>query len=428
MKMRSSRREDVPVIIAVQSESGQRVQEQFLPSETLFNVISETIGIPATRRGQDIVCLYMRRELVGEEILKTTTLKSLGLTSGSAMLRVLVRNADALKTQAHVENLKLKKPEAPSKTGEVVADVKQNVSKFGKSLKKMVSGVFDSVTASSSESKPAAEQKASLRKEKPQTLGSKPQVRDEPKSVHHVQPDPQSTGPNECLDINWLGERDALVFNFEDMMKCRTSGKQEDLTDDFFEHTHDDVLLIYSDLKQKVKDMENRPLETAALREKRMTQSRYSKTVLRISFPADGLLIQATFAPADSVKTVINFVKNYLREPGQEFYLYTTPPKQLLSPQDTLIQKQLVPAALIHFGQSDANKAVLKPQLRSQITSSYAIAMATANLRREISERKQSESEILVEDDMAVAGAAAGPINDVTDGQDKKVPKWFKKQ
>lgn len=425
MKLRSGPREDLPVTIAVQAESGSRVQGQFLSSETLFAVISDTIGMPVTKKGQEVVCIFTRREVIGEELLKTTTLKSLGLTSGSAMLRVIVRDAGAMKTQAHVEDLKLRKPAGPSKAEEVVSDVKQNVSKFGKSLKKMVSGVFDSVTAPAAETKPVVEQKVAAKKEKSQTqLQSKSHTScmQERARVEPV------TGPpaGECLDMKWLGERDALVFTLEDMTKWRSMAKQEELTDEFFEHTQDDVLLIYNDLKQRIRDMDNRPLETAALREKKLTESRYSKTVLRICFPSDGLVIQATFLPHDTIATVSNFVRKYARDPKKPFYLYTTPPKEILCPEDTLIKKQLVPAALIHLGQTDVSEPVLSDRLKAQITSFNAIAAATASLRREIAERKQPAAASSDPMDQA-AGVAEPALGTNSNVQDQKVPKWFKK-
>jgi tether containing UBX domain for GLUT4 len=368
----------------------------------------------------------MHREVVGEQLLQTTSLKSLGLTSGSAMLRVLIRDADALKTQAHVEDLKLKKPAAgSSKTEEVVADVKQNVSKFGKSLKKMVSGVIDSVTAPASQ--PVVEKKSVIPKETPRPPPPKAQASVDKPPVAAVAADPP---PGECMDIKWLGERDALVFNLTDMSKWRSSAKQEDVSDDFFEHTQDDILLMYNDLKQRVRDMDSRPLETSALREKKQNQTRYSKTVLRICFPSDGLVIQATFLPNDSIETVMNFIRKYIRDQKKEFYLYTTPPKQVLTPADILVQKHLVPAANIHFGHSDANDPVLVPQLKSQTTSFYAIAAATAELRRQISVRKQEVDATTSDQETGAAAAAApGPQveTDSSVSQEQKVPKWFKK-
>lgn len=430
MKLRSGPREEEVVTIAVQSESGSRVQGQFSSAESLYSVISATIGFPVLKKGQDVACIYMHREVIGEQLLQTTSLKSLGLTSGSAMLRVIIRNADALKTQAHVEDLKLKKPAGSSKTEEVVADVKQNVSKFGKSLKKMVSGVFDSVTAPASDPQPAVEKKAVVKKETSRPPQPKAQASvDKPADKPAVPVNEPPAG--ECMDIKWLGERDALVFDLTDMMKWRSSAKQEDVSDDFFEHTQDDVLLIYNDLKQRVRDMDNRPLETSALRDKKQNQTRYSKTVLRICFPADGLVIQATFLPNDSIETVTNFVRKYIRDRNKTFYLYTTPPKQILSPEDILVRKQLVPAAIIHFGQSDANDPVLVPQLKSQTTSFYAIAAATAELRREISERKQEMDTTSFDQETvttaAVAAAPVPPVQTNSGSQEQKVPKWFKK-
>lgn len=48
------------------------------------------------------VCIYMRHEIFGEEELKRTTLRSLGLTHGSACIRLIHRSESQLKHQANV--------------------------------------------------------------------------------------------------------------------------------------------------------------------------------------------------------------------------------------------------------------------------------------------------------------------------------------
>lgn len=45
----------------------------------------------------DLVLIYMRTDIHGNA-LATTTLKSLGLTGGRAMFRLVQRNVDSLKT------------------------------------------------------------------------------------------------------------------------------------------------------------------------------------------------------------------------------------------------------------------------------------------------------------------------------------------
>ena len=430
LKQRSGPREDAPVTIAVQPEKGQRVQGMFMSSESLFDIISNTIGIPPSKKGQDVVCIYLQKEVIGVEQLKSTTLKSLGLTSGSGVLRIIVRDAGALQGQAHVEHLKLNKPSSssnlPSKTQEVVADVKQNVSKFGKSLKKMVSGVFESATTSSDvpESKP--ETKPVRVEPKMENKGTESQKKQSASSVTF--PGQMSGVTNESTEINWLDTRDALVFLMEDMKRMR-SFQSEDPDDDFFKHTQEDILLMYNDLKQTVKELADRPLETRELREKRLTATAYTKTVLRICFPTDGLVIQATFLPDETVEKVEQFVYSYLEDPLVEFYLYTTPPKQVLLPQDSLVKKKLVPAANVHFGMHSAAKPVLKPELRERITSFQAIVNATKKLRDQIASAKR-EVEIPVPEAVSqqlesTAVSERRPNSD--SAQEQKVPKWFKK-
>ena len=417
MKQRPERRTEQPVTVAVQAESGNRVQAQFPSSASLLSVIRDTTGVPSTRKGQEVVCIYMRKEIVGTELLTTTTLRSLGLNSGSAMLRVIARDAEALKTQAHVEDLKLSKGAGgSSKAEEIVSDVKQNVSRFGKSLKKMVSGVFDSVATTSSADKQASEKKeqsgktTASRAEQQASCGPSAVPRVEKQKVASGKP---ASPEEQSLEIDWLGERDALAFTLEDM-KCMRSGAQaEEVGEDFFEHTQEDVLLMYNDLKQRVREMEERALETAALREQRQSTSKYSKTVLRICFPSDGLMIQATFSPTESVESVCEFIRKYLDDEATKFYLYTTPPKQVLAPHDTLLKKQLVPAAVVHFGQTETSGSVLKPHLQQRVTSFRAIVEATRSLRRQVTDGQRSS-------DLASAEAATGK-------QDAKVPKWFKK-
>ncbi|XP_053191843.1 tether containing UBX domain for GLUT4 [Scomber japonicus] len=89
---------DSQVRIALQMEDGSRLQGSFSCGQSLWELLthfpqisvselSETGSIPA--------CVYMRDEVSGEEALKKATLKSLGLTGGSAIVRFLVKNNKA---------------------------------------------------------------------------------------------------------------------------------------------------------------------------------------------------------------------------------------------------------------------------------------------------------------------------------------------
>lgn len=439
LKQRSGPRTSGEVSIAVQTDSGQRTTGKFSSEDTLHHVIINTVGIPAIGKGKELVCVYTRREIVGEEPLRTTTLSSLGLTSGSAVLRITTRDKGMAHVQAHVEDLKLKKAPAPgpSKTEEVVADVKQNVSKFGKSLKKMMSGVFEG----SSDSK-----KGSKEDEGGRRLGSASDS--VPAATSSSTPAPSSQPAKQKLtkqttfehdypinsEIVWLGDREALMFKLEDMQRMSSARNEStsDLPDDFFQVTQDDVILMYQDLKATISDLENRPLETRQLREKRRQTTRYSKTVLRICFPSEGLFLQGIFVPTETISVVSDWVRTFLADSKTQFYLYTTPPKEVLQGNWTLIEKKLVPAAVIHFGQNQASESgVFRKDLYNQITSFEAISAATKKLRDEVTKTLVDVPAVNLSSSISSqVEATSQPQREerapVSSSQDQKIPKWFK--
>ncbi|MBN3313497.1 ASPC1 protein, partial [Atractosteus spatula] len=84
------------VRIALQLEDGSRLQDSFCCGQSLWELINH---FPHTRvpepqlSGSTPVCVYMRDEVAGEEALKKTTLKSLGLTGGSAIVRYVLKKS-----------------------------------------------------------------------------------------------------------------------------------------------------------------------------------------------------------------------------------------------------------------------------------------------------------------------------------------------
>lgn len=86
--------------------SGRRVQGVFAPDTTVLAIVQQLGGdeVLAAAGGPvraDTVCVYMRTELWGDR-LATTTLRSLGLTSGRAAIRVMHKDPDTLRVQANV--------------------------------------------------------------------------------------------------------------------------------------------------------------------------------------------------------------------------------------------------------------------------------------------------------------------------------------
>ncbi|KAM7285200.1 tether containing UBX domain for GLUT4 isoform X2 [Ixodes scapularis] len=93
------------VDICLQLESGERLVAPFPSSASLLDVVRHWPDKTADQEADhamDLVCVYMRQEVVGKDKLRETTLQNLGLTSGKAVIRLLRRPAGTAGQQAHV--------------------------------------------------------------------------------------------------------------------------------------------------------------------------------------------------------------------------------------------------------------------------------------------------------------------------------------
>lgn len=84
---------DADVILMVQLEDGSRLPGTFKSTTTLVEVLQRLC--PDRCDDEHLVVVYMRTEVSGDSI-QTTTLKSLGLTSGRAIIRLIKRNPESI--------------------------------------------------------------------------------------------------------------------------------------------------------------------------------------------------------------------------------------------------------------------------------------------------------------------------------------------
>ncbi|KAF7655131.1 hypothetical protein LDENG_00060560 [Lucifuga dentata] len=85
---------DNQVRVGLQMEDGSRLQGSFSCGQSLWELLTHFPQISLSdlsESGSTPVCVYMRDEIGGEEALKKATLKSLGLTGGSAIVRFLIK-------------------------------------------------------------------------------------------------------------------------------------------------------------------------------------------------------------------------------------------------------------------------------------------------------------------------------------------------
>lgn len=90
----TKRRTEADVTVMLQLEDGSRQSGQFQPATTVLDIVQKLGG--SRSDAADIVIIYMRTEIYGDAI-GTTTLKSLGLTGGRAMMRMIHRQPEQLK-------------------------------------------------------------------------------------------------------------------------------------------------------------------------------------------------------------------------------------------------------------------------------------------------------------------------------------------
>lgn len=93
---KTPRRDDNDIGIVLQTESHGRLEATFKPINNLLEIIRQLCPEEADLDTNPVI-IYTRRDVHGSE-LESTTLKSLGLTSGRGMLRLVHKNAEELKT------------------------------------------------------------------------------------------------------------------------------------------------------------------------------------------------------------------------------------------------------------------------------------------------------------------------------------------
>lgn len=91
---------ETDITLAVNLENGNRLVDNFTPNQTLWNVL-EMLCPEYLSDEKSPVVIYMRQEIFGKN-LETVTLRSLGITGGRAMIRLIDKAPEELKIQANV--------------------------------------------------------------------------------------------------------------------------------------------------------------------------------------------------------------------------------------------------------------------------------------------------------------------------------------
>ncbi|KAG6590716.1 Tether containing UBX domain for GLUT4 [Phytophthora cinnamomi] len=114
-----------------------------------------------------------------------------------------------------------------------------------------------------------------------------------------------------------------------------------------------DAQLLISSLKARREEMEKtKNFRTQAMRELDELKRKkvFQTALIRVQFP-DRAVMQASFHPNETIRDVMDHVAGCLSEQYKraQFYLYVTPPMQKMAPTKTLVELNLVPAALMYL-------------------------------------------------------------------------------
>ncbi|XP_073166773.1 tether containing UBX domain for GLUT4 isoform X4 [Lepidochelys kempii] len=275
------------------------------------------------------VCIYMRDEIAGRASLESTTLKSLGLTGGNAIIRVVMKKCgssgqeEALDTAAPFSKL----PVSPVFTEGAVDMPLPHTSMLSKDLDPR--DVAFSLNNCTDKQDLIKKSQASLGELWPpsdpapapfvpffgdgQRLGGTPVAADFPVSDvlssklptslsspgGPSKPKKSKTSQEQLKEQEQLLEREPVVCH-PDLEEPLSAGPQ-DLPDEFFEVTVDDVRKRLAQLQSERKRLEEAPLMTKSLREAQMKEKleHYPKVVLRVQFP-DRHVLQGFFRPNET--------------------------------------------------------------------------------------------------------------------------------
>ncbi|XP_066587438.1 tether containing UBX domain for GLUT4 [Prorops nasuta] len=392
------------ITVGIQLESGVRMTNEFLPNATLKEVM-ETIC-----KEEDLntaVLIYMQREICGKEKLETTTLQCLGLHSGKAILRLIHRDPGQLKTQAHISA-----PLAPKVNPTALENENSR-----KSKPCLLKNELDPLELLKMEKKGLTTQEFTVNNKKvskvenimsdvdhcedkfsstDNIINNEEMAKEESKSEELIM---------EEIKTEFLGERNALVYDSSETGAL----PKDDIPDSFFDLTIEDARYLWRDIKIQREQLEEAPLLTDSQRQldrdkKILSQlNKYRQTVIRIQFPNQQVL-QGIFGPLELVQKIKDFIKSYLEVPGEEFTIYTSPPKHILNLNSRLIDENLVPSAIIYF----SGKTKLRPDIKN---TDPRVAYKEAVKTRSQATQRSGSLEECMEVDQETESAVPGPSN-----------------
>uniref|UniRef100_A0A8C9EGU0 ASPSCR1 tether for SLC2A4, UBX domain containing n=1 Tax=Pavo cristatus TaxID=9049 RepID=A0A8C9EGU0_PAVCR len=338
------------VRIALQLDDGSRLQDTFLCQQTLWELLNHFASLHTLRWAVAVISPLFLLQISGKDALEKTTLKSLGLTGGSAIVRVVMKKCgssgqeEAVDTTAQGDEPVVR----PSPTeGAVDVPLPQtqafptvldhgdealslnNCTDKQDSIRESDASLEELCPPSESKSAPFVPFFGGGQRLGDSSASAPPLELDMPSSELPTtfsspggpsKPKKSKNSQELQKEQEQLVEREPLLCH-PDLLEPLPAAL-EDLPDEFFEVTVDDVRKRLAQLQSERKRLEEAPLLTKSLREAQLKEKleRYPKVVLRVHFP-DRHILQGFFRPTETVGIVRDFVRSHLADPDLPFYL-----------------------------------------------------------------------------------------------------------
>ncbi|CAG4950150.1 unnamed protein product [Colias eurytheme] len=432
------KRVEANVTVGLLLDDGERRTAEFAPHTYLFDLVTSLADNELSTMKNPTI-MYMRQEVIGISALKEKTLRQLGLIAGRAVLRLLDKTET---TQANVSSVYRAKPEKP-KTEDVNNKEPINMNtqdlsgtsgeeqliaahkdkdmksidpvKLYKSLKIQQQHSTTLKTDNIAVINNSEQNTEIVNRESVTATSSKRNLESKAQKKLETQDELERRLKIE-EEVTFVGSQKAIAF----MQPEESHDELSDLPDDFYELSIEEVRKIYHELQQKRIEFENTPLLTSTKREeleKQVSQQKintYRHVVVRIQFP-DNMILQGVFTPSNTIKDVNNFVKEHLQNQDKEFQIFTTPLKESLDPDTTLLDAKYVPCVHMHFRwlEENSGQSYLKDDIYLKQTSSDAASILASKYRAP-TRRKLEETQ-------------GSSNNKTSTSKESKLPKWFKK-
>ena len=165
----------------------------------------------------------------------------------------------------------------------------------------------------------------------------------------------ESRIPERCICVfhaTGINPRNFGERMYQNMMQQEDGLSVDSVLEEVEEKT--DMAIVKEVVARKQKRMEeNQKFRTKAKRDLELLESQrvYKRTTIRVHLP-DRTIIQAYFAPRETIEDVMNVVRMALRSEYRSlpFYLFNAPPKVILRSDAQLRFLRMVPAAMVYLG------------------------------------------------------------------------------